>query len=136
LWTLTFAHPWSASGNDDGDQHAQSPQDVVSFTGVVMMKIHAGKTGAACALSIAAEYIFLSILFVLWPSAGAAFHQAITADAVLDPGNGEVAWSLIAFVFALAIVLVWAFATGALFASIYNALHRAGRGTFGSANPR
>ncbi len=89
-----------------------------------MTKIYAWKTGAALALAVAVGYSVLTILFAVWPFAGEAFREAISTGAGYDPDVGVVKWSLGSFLYALALLLVWGFATGALFAWAHTLLHR------------
>jgi hypothetical protein len=89
-----------------------------------MTKIYAWKTGAALALAVAVGYSILTVLFALWPFAGEAFHEAISTGAGFDPNEGRVAWSFGSFAYALALLIIWGFATGALFAWAHTFLHR------------
>lgn len=88
-----------------------------------MKRIYAWKTGAALAIAIALGYAICAVLFAFWPGAGAEFGAAIVRGAGYE-GNEVTHWSGTAFIYAVAILLIWAFATGALFAWVHSLLHR------------
>ena len=88
------------------------------------MKVYAWKTGASLALAVIVGYGVLTVLFAFWPLAGEAFTQSLSTGAGFSPDSGKTKWSFSAFAYASALLALWAFATGALFAWAHTFLHK------------
>ena len=88
-----------------------------------MTDLNPWRTGAALSLTVATGYTTCAIFFAAWPDAAMAFLNALFHG--LDFGKLEPAapWSFTAFICTVAILVIWAFAIGALFAWLYNRLH-------------
>lgn len=86
-------------------------------------RLYAWKTGAALAIAVGVGYSALTLLFALWPLSGDAFRQAITTGAGFSVDEGKTSWSFGAYLYALALLALWGFATGALFAWAHRFLH-------------
>lgn len=77
---------------------------------------HALRTGIALAIAAAVGYAACALVFWLWPSAAASFMNALFHG--LDFGKlqaGATPFNFSGFLYALAVLAVWAFVLGSLF---------------------
>ena len=81
------------------------------------------KTGASLSLTMAISYTVCAILYNLWPQQGVAFLNALFHG--LDFGRlaAPVPFTLDVFIYPLAVLVVWGFVVGTVFAWLDNRLH-------------
>lgn len=88
-----------------------------------MTRMNPVKTGAALAVTAGFGYALCTLVFWIWPDAAANFMNALFHG--LDFRKlqaGPTLFSFGSFLYALVVMLVWAFALGALFAWVLDRL--------------
>ena len=89
-----------------------------------MSDLNPWRTGAALSLTIAVGYTACAIFFSVWPGAAMAFLNALFHGLDFSKLEPAAPWSFTAFVCTVAILVIWSFAVGALFAWLYNRLQK------------
>lgn len=82
-----------------------------------MARMNPMKTGAALAVTVGIGYVLCALVFWIWPEAAANFMNSLFHG--LDFRKlqaGPTLFSFGSFLYALAVMLVWVFALGAIFA--------------------
>jgi hypothetical protein len=74
------------------------------------------KTGLALAVTVATGYIACALVFWLWPEAAAAFMNALFHGLDFRKlQSGASLFTFHAFIYALLVIVAWAFVLGSLF---------------------
>ena len=85
-------------------------------------------TGTALSLTVGFGYATCSLLFWIWPEAAASFMNGLFHGLDFRKlQSGQVLFDFGAFGYALLVLMAWAFALGAVFASVRRALAAPGR---------
>ena len=90
-----------------------------------MSKLDPWRTGVALAVTVVTAYAICAVIFVVYPDASANFMNALFHGLdfrKLQPAAGG--FSLAGFGVAAAVMAVWAFVVGAIFAGVSNLLTR------------
>lgn len=90
-----------------------------------MSKLDPWRTGVALAVTVVTAYAICAVIFVVYPDASANFMNALFHGLdfrKLQPAAGG--FSLAGFGVAAAVMAVWAFVVGAIFAGVSNSLAR------------
>jgi hypothetical protein len=74
------------------------------------------KTGAALAVTVAVSYAVCTVLFVLWPDRGIEFMNGLAHGLDFAKLISAAPLSISQFYYPFAVLVVWAFAMGTLFA--------------------
>ena len=74
------------------------------------------KTGAALAATVAVSYAVCTVLFVLWPDRGIEFMNALAHGLDFAKLIAAAPLRISQFYYPFAVLVVWAFAVGTLFA--------------------
>ena len=82
------------------------------------------RTGAALALTVAAGYAVCAVFFFVWPSTSMEFLNALFHGLDFHKLEPAAPWSVTAFICTVAILVIWGFLIGALFAWLHNHLGR------------
>lgn len=81
------------------------------------------KTGLSLSLTMAASYLVCAILYGLWPEQGINFLNALFHGLDFQRLATPVQFTLRMFLYPLAVLAVWGFVVGTLFAWLDNLLH-------------
>ncbi len=87
-----------------------------------MTELNPWRTGAAFALTFVVGYSICTLLFFLWPGAAVEFLNALFHGLDFHKLEPAAPWSFVAFICTVAIMVIWAFLMGALFAWLHNRL--------------
>lgn len=81
-------------------------------------------TGLALSTTVAVFYSLCTLVEVLWPAQFMGFMNALFHGMDFQPLQTAAAHPWRDFLYALAVMALWAFAVGAFFASVHNAFGR------------
>ncbi|MBT9508657.1 DUF5676 family membrane protein [Rhodoferax sp.] len=85
-----------------------------------MAHINAVKIGAALAVTVGIAYSACTLVFWLWPEAAATFMNALFHGLDFRKlQSGPMLFDFGSFLYALAVMMVWSFALGAIFSWIH-----------------
>ena len=81
-------------------------------------------TGVSLAVTVAVVYSVCAALYALWPGLGIEFLNSLFHGLDFHKLETAAPWTIRMFVLPLAVLVIWGFAVGSLFAWLHNLLHR------------